>query len=61
MKKGALKKSIALCCSITMLATSIPFTAINIKAATGDFFDENNSTKADIRKKSLELELTTGE
>lgn len=37
MKKGALKKSIALCCSITMLATSIPFTAINIKAATGDF------------------------
>ena len=40
MKKGALKKSIALCCSITMLATSIPFTAINIKAATGDFFVE---------------------
>ena len=37
MKKGALKKSIALCCSITVLATSIPFTAINIKAATGDF------------------------
>ena len=37
MKKGTLKKSIALCCSITMLATSMPFTAINIKAATGDF------------------------
>ena len=47
MKKGALKKSIALCCSITMLATSIPFTAINIKAATGDFFDENNSVMID--------------
>ena len=44
MKKGTLKKSIALCCSITMLATSIPFTAINIKAATGDFFDEKNNT-----------------
>ena len=47
MKKRALKKSIALCCSITMLATSIPFTAINIKAATGDFFDENNSVMID--------------
>ena len=47
MKKGALKKSIALCCSITVLATSIPFTAINIKAATGDFFDENNSVMID--------------
>lgn len=47
MKKGTLKKSIALCCSITMLATSIPFTAINIKAATGDFFDENNSVMID--------------
>ena len=30
-----------------MLATSIPFTAINIKAATGDFFDENNSVMID--------------
>lgn len=41
MKKRALKKSIALCCSITMLATSIPFTAINIKAGNRSFFDEN--------------------
>ena len=48
MKKGTLKKSIALCCSITMLATSIPFTATNVKAATGDFFDEKKAGKSVI-------------
>lgn len=53
MRKGALKKTIAICCSITMLATSISGTGVIVNGAsanaraTGDFFDENNSVMID--------------
>ena len=59
MGKGALKKTIAICCSITMLATSISGAGVIVSGvsanvrATGDFFD--------IRKKSLASELMIGE
>ena len=53
MRKGALKKTIAICCSITMLATSISGAGVIVSGvsanvrATGDFFDENNSVMID--------------
>ena len=53
MRKGALKKTIAICCSITMLATSISGAGVIVNGAsangraTGDFFDENNSVMVD--------------
>ena len=53
MGKGALKKTIAICCSITMLATSISGAGVIVSGvsanvrATGDFFDENNSVMID--------------
>ena len=43
MKKGLLKKSLALCCSITMLATSVPIT--NVSAA--DFTDDSVNVMVD--------------
>lgn len=43
MKKGLLKKSLALCCSITMLATSVPI--INVSAA--DFTDDSVNVMVD--------------
>ena len=41
MKKGLLKKSLALCCSITMLATSVPITNVSAADFTDDSAEEN--------------------
>ena len=53
MRKGALKKTIAICCSITMLATSISGAGVIVSGvsanvrAPGAFFVDNKSVMFD--------------